>query len=169
MNGQMLRFCQSIMKITRIAVVLLLVLSVPVSFHLWWSYPGWLWYIHPGSPSAALNKAGNAVPYQIIDDDMGSYMAIAVPYDVTTEQLQATLVKAANEHQDDLRRDYLMSIYLGIDAFLTKDGRQSKQAAGHLRRYVPWANPEKRKKMLVDRTMFDKLDISLTPARQMIK
>ncbi|MGZ4831008.1 MAG: hypothetical protein ACXV78_15315 [Candidatus Angelobacter sp.] len=96
-------------------------------------------------------------------------MSIAVPYDVTTEQLQATLVKVANEHQDNLRRDYLMSIYLGVDAFLARDGRQSKQAAGHLRRYVPWTNPEKRKKMRVDRTMFDKLDISLDQARQTIK
>ncbi|MGZ4872583.1 MAG: hypothetical protein ACXVK3_11960 [Candidatus Angelobacter sp.] len=157
------------MKFRCILVVLLVLAVLPASFHLWWSYPGWLWYIHPGSPAAALNKASKAAPYQVIDDDMGSYMSIAVPYDVTTEQLQATLVKVANEHQDDLRRDYLMSIYLGVDAFLARDGRQSKQAAGHLRRYVPWTNPEKRKKMRVDRTMFDKLDISLDQARQTIK
>jgi hypothetical protein len=157
------------MKITRILVVLL-VLSVPASFYLWMSYPGWLWYIHPGNPVAAVIKTSKAVPYQIIDDDMGSYMAIGLPFDVTTEQLQATLVKVANEHQDDPMRDYLMSIYLGVDAFLVQqDGLQSKEAAGHLRRYVPWANPEKRKRMRVDRSMFDKLDISLDHARQAIR
>lgn len=156
------------MKITRIFVVLVVV-SIPLSFYLWMSYPGWLWYIHSGSPATALNKASKAGPYQIIDDDMGSYISVALPFDVTTEQLQATLVKVANEHQDDLRRDYLMSIYLNVDAFLAKNGRQSKQAAGHLRRYVPWTNAEKRKKMRVDRTMFDKLDISLDQARQTIK
>ena len=62
-----------------------------------------------------------------------------------------------------------LRVYLDVDAVLTKDGRQSKQAAGHLRRYVPWTNAEKRKKMRVDRTMFDKLDISLDQARQTIK
>jgi hypothetical protein len=156
------------MKISRILVVLL-VLSVPAGFYLWMSYPGWVWYIHPGSPMAAANKASKAVPYEIIEDDLGSYISIAVPFDVTTEQLQATLVRVANEHQDDRARDYLMSIYLGVDAFLVQDGWQSKEAAGRLRRYVPWANPEKRKKMRVDRTMFDKLDISLDHARQTTK
>jgi hypothetical protein len=118
---------------------------------------------------AAVNKTSKAVPYRIIDEDMGGYMAIAVPFDVTIEQLQATLVKVANEHQDDRARDYLMSIYLGVDAFLVQNGRQSEEAAGHLRRYVPWSNPEKRKSMRVDRSMFDKFDVSLDRARQSIR
>jgi hypothetical protein len=164
----MLRFAESIMKFTRIVVVLV-VLSVPASFYLWMSYPGWVWYIHPGDPMAAANKASKAVPYQIIDDDLGSYISIAVPFDLTTEQLRATLVKVANDHQDDRARDYLMSIYLGVDAFLVRDGRQSKEAAGRLRRYVPWTNPEKRKRMRCDRSMFDKLDIALDHARQTLK
>jgi hypothetical protein len=156
------------MKLTRIVVVLL-VLAVPASFCLWWSYPGRVWYLHPGDPAVATNKTSKAMPYQIIDEDMGSYIAVAVPFNVTTEQLKATLVKVANEHQDDPKRDYLMSAYLGVDAFLIKDGRQSKEAAGHLRRYVPFTNPEKRKSMRRDRSMFDKLDISLDHARQTIR
>src|ERR1700726_280708 len=153
------------MTLTRI-LVLLLVLSIPASFCLWWSYPGWVWYIHPSDPMVAVNKTSKAVPYQIVDDDMGSYMAIGLPFDVTTEQLEATLVKVANEHQDDRARDYLMSMYLDVDAFLVQDGRQSKEAAGHLRRYVPFTYPEKRKSMRHDRSMFDKLDISLDHAKQ---
>ena len=156
------------MKLTRILVVLI-VLAIPASFCLWWSYPGWVWYVHAGDPMVAVNKTSKAVPYQVVDDDMGSCVAIGLPFDVTTEQLQATLVKVANEHQDDPKRDYLMSIYLGVDAFLVQDGRQSKEAAGHLRRYVPWANAKNRKSMQVDRSMFDKLDISLDHARQTIK
>jgi hypothetical protein len=132
------------MKIMRILVVLV-VLAAPLSLYLWMSYPGWVWYIHPGDPVVAVNKTSNAVPYQVIDDDMGSYIAIAVPSNVTTEQLRATLVKVANEHQDDRTRDYLMWMYPGVDAFLAQDGRQSKESAGHLRRYVPLTNPEKRK------------------------
>lgn len=156
------------MKIVRILVVLL-VLSIPASFCLWWSYPGWVWYIHAGDPMVAVNKTSKAVPYQVVDDDMGSYVAIGLPFDVTTEQLQATLVKVANERQDDRARDYLMSMYLDVDAFLVQDGRQSKEPAGHLRRYVPFTYPEKRKSMRRDRSMFDKLDISLDHARQTIK
>jgi hypothetical protein len=76
------------MKITRILGVLLF-LSVPASFYLWMSYPGWLWYFYSGNPVAAMNKTSKAAPYQVIDDDMGSYMAIAVPFDVTAEQLQS--------------------------------------------------------------------------------
>jgi hypothetical protein len=62
-----------------------------------------------------------------------------------------------------------MSIYFGVDAFLVQDGRQSKEAAGHLRRYVPWATAAKRKSMRVDRSMFDEFHIFLDRARQTIK
>jgi hypothetical protein len=153
------------MKFHRV-LILGVVLAIPGGIYLWWSYPGWIWYFHSGNPSAAENKARQAMPYQVVYEDNGSFIQIAVPADINEEQLRATLVKVANERQDDPARDYLMSEYLWIEARLIQGERQSKETAGSLARYVPWTNPEARRRLKVDRSMFDKFSISLDRAKR---
>lgn len=148
------------------ALVGAVILAVPASFCLWLFFPAWVWYVHPGDPMAAINKTLQAAPYQILDDDLGNFITIAIPSQVTIEQLQATLVKVANEHQDDRARDYLMSAYFVVDAYLLQDQRKSQQRAGRLTRYVPFSGPEERRNMKRDRSMFDKFETSLDEAKR---
>ncbi len=89
----------------------------------------------------------NAVPYTILDDDMGIIIKIGVSPSITEQQLRATLVRAANDHQDDPARDYLTSMFLWVEAYLIADGNQSTISAGRLKRYVPPGNPAERKKV----------------------
>lgn len=142
-----------------------LALAVLASPVLWFFYPGWVFYIYSGNPHAANVKARQAVPYKVLYEDMGSLIQVAVPASISEEQLRATLVEVANEEQDVQGRDYLMSEYLCIQVYLTQNGKRSEHIAGSLMRYVPWKNPEQRKRMRVDRSMFDKFEISLPQAR----
>src|SRR5438270_10623841 len=155
--------CRSVLIL---GIVLAIVLAIPAGMYLWWFYPGWLWYVHPGNPLAAEEKATHAVPYQVVYEDNGSLIQIAVSANISEEQLRATLLKVANQHQDDPARDYLMSDYLWVEAYLTSGEHRSKEAAGSIARYVPWTNPDARKRLKVDRSMFDKFSISLDRAKQ---
>ena len=149
----------------RIVVVLATLLLIIASPFLWWYYPGWLFHFYSGSPSAAEEKARNAVPYRVVYEDMGSLIEITVPANISEEQLRATLVKVANESQDEPGRDYLISEHLWVRAYLYERERRSKEAAGLLARYVPWKNPQERKQMKVDRSLFDKFQISVAQAK----
>jgi len=115
----------------------------------------------------ASNKEPKAdVPYKILSDDLGSVLTIGLEESVTEDQLRATLVKAANEHQDDPARDYLTSMFLSIDAYLVRNGNQSKIPAGQLKRRVPPGNPRERKKMSVNRGKDDSFTITLDAAKR---
>jgi hypothetical protein len=59
-----------------------------------------------------------------------------------------------------------MSQNLWVNAYLIRDGQRSKEAAGTIARYIPWTNPEARKRIKADRSMFDKFTISMERARQ---
>jgi hypothetical protein len=150
----------------RRVLILGIVLVIPAGVYLWWFYPGWLLYVVPGNPLAPDEKARKAVPYQVVYEDNGSLIQIAVGSDINEEQLRATLIKVANQHQDDPQRDYLMSNYLSVEAYLTQGERRSKEAAGSISRYVPWINAEARRRLKADRSMFDKFRMSLDRARQ---
>ena|SRR5258708_3720675 len=156
-------------RLVRIILIVLLVLAVPAGFALWFSYPAWLWFLYPGNPHTAEAKAREAVPYEVLYDTNDNLIEIAVPANVSEPQLRATVIKVANERQDGPARDYLMSSYLWVDAYLVRDGRRSKNRAGRLSRYVPWANPEERKHMKRDRSRFDKFEITLDDAKRSLQ
>ena len=124
--------------------------------------PGLLSMAH----SQSEEKAGSnqSVSYEILEDGMGNVIDIGVPPETNEKQLRATLVKAANEHQDDSARDYI-GFYLTIDAYLVQGGRHSDIPAGRLKRYVPLKNPKERRSMHVDRGKGDKFTITLSSAR----
>src|SRR5205809_7489999 len=58
------------------------------------------------------------VQYEILEDDMGSKIEIGVAADINEDQLRATLIRAADDHQDDAARDYLTSMYFWVHANL---------------------------------------------------
>jgi hypothetical protein len=109
--------------------------------------------------------AENAVPYAILYDKMDTVIKIGVSSSVTEQQLRTTLAKAANDHQDDRARDYLMSMYLWVEAFLVEGDKQSNVRAGHLKRYLPPGNPEERRQITDDRTKDDTFTITLKEAK----
>ena len=110
----------------------------------------------------------SAVPYAILEDNMGDRIAIGVKGDITKEQLLATLTKAANEHQNDEARDYV-GLNLVIEAYLADGNRKSEAIAGRLLRPIPLKNPAERKRMKDDRSRFDSVTISLEKAEATLK
>jgi hypothetical protein len=97
---------------------------------------------------------------------MGTIIRIGVDAEVDDEQLRATLAKVASEHQDDAARDYLTSMYLWVEAYLVKEGRQSSVPAGHLRRFVPPGNPAERRKMTANRERGDSFTLTIEEAKR---
>jgi hypothetical protein len=81
-------------------------------------------------------------PYKILYDEMTAKIIIGVVPEINEQQLRATLVKVANDHQDDAARDYLIADHLWIDAYLVRGEWQSSIPAGRLGRYVPPRNPD---------------------------
>jgi len=124
------------------------------------------WLFARGNQNASRNGDGRAISYEILPDDMNTVIVIGVKADVNERQLRATLAKAADEHQDDAARDYLASMFLWIEANLTKNGRQSSIPAGRLRRYVPPGNPAERRRLKLDRSRGDKYKINLGESRR---
>src|SRR5438128_228114 len=58
-------------------------------------------WIHGRQKLSARPNLQSAVPYTIIYDRMDTIIKIGVPASIDEKQLRATLVKAANDHQDD--------------------------------------------------------------------
>jgi hypothetical protein len=79
--------------------------------------------------------------YQVLKDEMGFTISIGVESEITEQQLRVTLAKAADDHQNDAARDYLMMDHLWVDAYLIAGEHQSTIPAGRLSRYVPPRNP----------------------------
>jgi hypothetical protein len=86
-------------------------------------------------------KERDTVGYVVLADNLITIMAIGVDASISERQLYATLSQAADEHMNDPGRDYLWFPYLNVEAYLIKDGKESSQIAGSLRRYVPPRNP----------------------------
>jgi hypothetical protein len=105
------------------------------------------------------------VPYTILYDEMGFVIRIGVSADLNEEQLKATLITAANEHQNDVTRDYLMMEHLLIEAYLQTDGRLSSVIAGRLTRYVPPRHPESARETPSDPGRKDRIVITLDEAK----
>ena len=122
------------------------------------------WFFTDQVQHSAKENSGEGVSYSLLDDDMGTIIKIGVVPTISEKELRATLVKAADEHQDDPARDYLGSMFLRVEAYLVKDGKQSTAKAGTLVRYVPPGNPAERKKLTIDRTKDDKFTISIDEA-----
>jgi hypothetical protein len=110
-----------------------------------------------------------AVTYVLLEDDMESWIVIGVKPDVTENELKTILRNAANEHQDDSARDYMLQTSFRVEALLVKGGLRSGVPAGVLRRPVPFKNPQERKKLKDDRTKYDKISITLENARLSLK
>lgn len=115
--------------------------------------------------TASKSDLSQPVPYTVLNDEMGFIIRIGVKADVNEEQLRATLVKAANEHQDDAARDYLMMEHLLVEAYLEREGQISSIPAGRLRRYVPPRNPESRNDTRTDQ---DSFTITLDEAKRIL-
>jgi hypothetical protein len=116
-----------------------------------------------------LNLHRSAVPYKILRDDMGTVIHIGLDSDVNEMQLRNTLVKAADDHQDDAARDYLTSGALWVEAYLLKNSEKSAVSAGRIRRHIPWKNPQERKKITADRSKGDEITITLDQAKRTMK
>ena len=86
-------------------------------------------------------KERDTVRYAMLADNMITIIAIGVDANISERQLYATLSQAADEHMNDPARDYLFFPYLDVEAYLIKDGKESSEIAGSLRRYVPPRNP----------------------------
>jgi hypothetical protein len=80
--------------------------------------------------------------YKILKDDMGFTIRVGVGSEIDEQKLRATLVKVADDHQNDAARDYLVSDHLWIDAYLMLGEKLSTIPAGRIGRYVPPRNPE---------------------------
>ena len=94
--------------------------------------------------SAAKNQARaetQPLPYKILYDEMTAKMSIGVDSEINEEQLKATLRQAADDHQNDAARDYLVADNLWVDAYLVLQEKRSSVPAGRLGRYVPPRNP----------------------------
>lgn len=116
-------------------------------------------------------NASAPVSYKVLEDYMGTEIIIGVESDVDEEQLLATLVKAADEHQRDPARDLLLSDYLWIKAYLIDGENRSKVPAGRLRRYVPPRNPREGRDHWLDWLPYivgkrDKFYLTLEEARR---
>ena len=127
------------------------------------------WLFAPEDRPSDKSTVKNAVPFSILDDDMGIIIKIGVSPSITEQQLRATLVRAANDHQDDPARDYLTSMFLWVEAYLVKDRDQSSVPGGRLKRYVPPGNPAERKKLTTDRTKDDAFTITLDEAKKTLQ
>jgi hypothetical protein len=147
------------MRVSRILVVMTLWLVSVISPACW---P----FEQQGRKS---ENSSDALPYNILDDQMGTIIRIGVISTITENELRATLVKSADEHQDDPARDYLTSRFLMVEAYLVKNGSQSSIAAGTLRRYVPPGNPAERSKLTNDRSKYDTFTISIDEASRSLK
>jgi hypothetical protein len=123
-----------------------------------------------GCREVATDSSNKSVPYVILYDEMNTIIQIGVMENVDETQLRQVLVNAADEHQDDAARDYLASMYLVVEALLTRqDGMQSKIPAGRLVRYVPPGNPAQRKKITTDRRIGDKFTMTLADAKRTLQ
>lgn len=85
--------------------------------------------------------------YTIIRDDHQTKILIGVAPTIDEESLLRTLTKAADENQSYSKRDYMLSSYLWVEAYLVDGNLQSKVPAGKLRRYMPPINGETRKSL----------------------
>ena len=96
-----------------------------------------------GQGTAQDKEIGKIQPlsYKILYDEMGANISIGVPPEIDEQQLRATLLKAAKDHQDDPARDYLVAHHLWVKAYLVIGERQSTEPAGRLGRYIPPRNP----------------------------
>jgi hypothetical protein len=126
-----------------------------------------LWLVARGSQNtASRGSLSQPVPYTILYDERGFIIRIGVKADVNEEQLRATLVKAADEHQDDAARDYLMMEHLLVEAYLEREGRLSSVPAGRIRRYVLPRNPESREDTATEQ---DSFTINLDEAKRTLQ
>jgi hypothetical protein len=114
-------------------------------------------------------KTEKAIPYKIIYDRMDTVIKIGVPPSIDENQLRATLAKAANDHQDDDARDYIMLCCLWVEAYLIQGDKQSGVPAGTLKRLVPGLNPAERRKITTDRTRDDTVTLTFTEARNSLR
>ena len=75
--------------------------------------------------------------YIVLEDTMQTTMKIGLAANVGKKQLQATLARAADDHQNDSARDLLLSDYFWVEGYLLNGDTRSTLPAGKLRRYVP--------------------------------
>jgi hypothetical protein len=86
--------------------------------------------------------------YTIIRDSHQTHITIGVEPSINKEGLLRTLTKAADENQSYSKRDYMLSSYLWVEAYLIDGNKQSEAPAGKLRRYVPPISGERENSLL---------------------
>jgi hypothetical protein len=102
--------------------------------------------------------------YRILQDDRGKLLKIGVECPIDEKKLEATLAKAADEHQNDANRDYLMSKYFYVEAYIVYKDHQSSVPAGIIERYVPPRNPQSHEEPLSDADKADEFEITISKA-----
>ena len=114
--------------------------------------------------SAQTEKAGAPFIYTILQDDRGKTLNIGVQCPIDEKNLKATLIKAANDHQNDAARDYLISKYFYVKAYIVNKDRVSSVPAGIIERYVPPRNPRIKEEPLSDADKEDEFEITIREA-----
>jgi hypothetical protein len=81
------------------------------------------------------------VPYTVsFDNKLTPLIIIELDANVSSEEMCATLAEVADQHEHDSIREYWVTEYLQIRAYLVKDGKRSYFEAGRLYRYIPAAS-----------------------------
>ena len=87
-------------------------------------------------------RTHKSVSYVIPNDNkLSPFIEIEVDASVSSEELCATLAEVADKHQNDAAREYWVTEYLTVRAYLVKDGKRSYFQAGTLYRYIPVRYP----------------------------
>jgi hypothetical protein len=82
------------------------------------------------------------VPYVVsFDNKLTPLIEIELNENVSSEEMCATLAEVADRHEHDSIREYWVTEYLQIRAYLVKDGKRSYFEAGRLYRYIPATSP----------------------------
>jgi hypothetical protein len=99
--------------------------------------PTWNYFLPPYEKGTH-----KSVSYMIPNDNgLNPFIEIEVDANVSSEELCATLAEVADKHQNDAAREYWVTEYLTVRAYLVKDGKRSYFQSGTLHRYIPVRYP----------------------------
>lgn len=124
--------------------------------------------IFKNNPKAAQSGEAQLLAYRVLEDDRGSNLTIGVECPIDQANLKATLMKAASDHQADANRDYLLSKYLHIKAYIVLNDAVSSVPAGIIERYVPPRNPRANEDLGIEATR-DEFEFKIREATESLK
>jgi len=87
--------------------------------------------------SEAASISAHCPDYQIFEDQLITFIKVSTPPTKNKADMKCILTKVANDHQDDLKRDYLFFDYLWIELYFKEGDIRTPTPAARLRRHVP--------------------------------